>query len=194
MFCSFNSKLLYTSWLTARFKDLWVPCNFISFNFLSVSQNAYNARNSLVVQWLGFCASTAEGTSLIPGQGTPATCVSWPKKKKRMLRTSLVVQWLRICLPMQGTRVRALVREDLTCHRATKPMHYNYWACALEPTSHNYWALELQLLKPVHLEPTCRNKRRHHSEKPVHRNEDPVQPKINKEVLPPLKTKWLRGI
>ena len=25
---------------------------------------------------------------------------------------SLVAQWLRICLPMQGTRVRALVWED----------------------------------------------------------------------------------
>ena len=29
---------------------------------------------------------------------------------------SLVAQWLRICLPMQGTQVRSLVREDLTCH------------------------------------------------------------------------------
>ena len=28
---------------------------------------------------------------------------------------SLVAQWLRICLPMQGTRVRALVWEDPTC-------------------------------------------------------------------------------
>ena len=28
------------------------------------------------------------------------------------LRASLVAQWLRICLPMQGTRVRALVWED----------------------------------------------------------------------------------
>ena len=35
--------------------------------------------------------------------------------------TSLVVQWLRIRLPMQGTQVRALVREDLTCRRAAKP-------------------------------------------------------------------------
>ena len=26
-------------------------------------------------------------------------------------RTSLVIQWLKICLPMQGTWVRALVRE-----------------------------------------------------------------------------------
>ena len=29
-------------------------------------------------------------------------------------RASLVAQWLRICLPMQGTRVRALVWEDPT--------------------------------------------------------------------------------
>ena len=39
---------------------------------------------------------------------------------------SLVAQWLRICLPMQGTRVQALVQEDPTCHRATKPVHHNY--------------------------------------------------------------------
>ena len=53
-------------------------------------------------------------------------------------RASLVTQWLRICLPMQGTRVQALVREDPTCHGATKPVHHNCWACALEPASHNY--------------------------------------------------------
>ena len=39
---------------------------------------------------------------------------------------SLVAQWLRICLPMQGTRVRALVWEDPTCHGATKPVSHNY--------------------------------------------------------------------
>ena len=39
---------------------------------------------------------------------------------------SLVVQWLRICLPMQGTRVRALVWEDPTCRGATSPMSHNY--------------------------------------------------------------------
>ena len=44
----------------------------------------------------------------------------------RVLGTSLVVQWLRIHLPMQGIRVQSLVREDLTCHGATKPMHHNY--------------------------------------------------------------------
>ena len=34
----------------------------------------------------------------------------------------LVAQWIRICLLMQGTRVRSLVWEDPTCRRATKPM------------------------------------------------------------------------
>ena len=31
---------------------------------------------------------------------------------------------------MQGTQVRALVREDPTCRGATKPMRHNYWVCA----------------------------------------------------------------
>ena len=47
---------------------------------------------------------------------------------------------------MQGTWVQALVQEDLKCRGATKPVHNNYWACALEPTSHNYWASVPQLL------------------------------------------------
>ena len=38
---------------------------------------------------------------------------------------SLVVQWLRICLPMQGTRVRALAWEDPTWCGATRPMSHN---------------------------------------------------------------------
>ena len=68
--------------------------------------------------------------------------------KKEQLRASLVVQWLRIRLPMPGTRVRALVREDPTCRGATKPVRHSYWACALEPASHSYWAHEPQLLSP----------------------------------------------
>ena len=68
---------------------------------------------------------------------------------------SLVTQWLRIHLPMQGTRVRALVREDPTCHGATKTVHHNYWACVP------------QLLKPERLEPMLCNKRSHHNEKPL---------------------------
>ncbi|KAJ8790001.1 hypothetical protein J1605_004753 [Eschrichtius robustus] len=55
---------------------------------------------------------------------------------------SLVAQWLRIRLPMQGTRVQSLIREDPTCRRATKP------------------------------QPVLRNKRSHRNEKPVHHNEE----------------------
>ena len=85
---------------------------------------------------------------------------------------SLVAQWLRIRLPMQGTQVRALVREDLTCRRATKPVRHNYWAYVLEPVSHNYWAHVPQLLKVTHLEPMFRNKRSHCNEKPAHLNKE----------------------
>ena len=91
---------------------------------------------------------------------------------KWALWASLVAQWLRIRLPIQGTWVRALDREDPTCRRATKPMCHNYWVCALEPTSHNYWAHMPQLLKPVHLEPVLCNKRSHRNEKTEHHNEE----------------------
>ena len=89
---------------------------------------------------------------------------------KNFTRTSLVAQWLRIRLPIQGTRVWSLVREDPTWRRATKPVCPNYWACALELTSHNYWARVPQLLKPARLDPVLRNKRSHRNEKPVHLN------------------------
>ena len=48
------------------------------------------------------------------------------KIDKHLPRASLVAQWLRICLLMQGMRVRALVWEDPTCRRATKPVSHNY--------------------------------------------------------------------
>ena len=91
---------------------------------------------------------------------------------KLKIGTFLVAQWLRIHLLMQETQVQALVREDPTCLRATKPVRHNYWACALEPASHNYWARVPQLLKPVRLEPVLCNKRSHHNEKPSHGNEE----------------------
>ena len=51
-------------------------------------------------------------------------------KPKKVTRdkdgASLVAQWLRVCLPMQGTRVRALVWEDPTCRRATRPVSHSY--------------------------------------------------------------------
>ena len=108
---------------------------------------------------------------------------------KRANWASLVAQWLRIRLPIQGTWVRALVWEDPTCRGGTKLMRHNYWACALELASHNYWACAPRACAPqqekppqweVHalqwrVAPARCNKR-----KPVHSNEDPMQPKINK--------------
>ena len=52
--------------------------------------------------------------------------IKWFGYKGIKRGTSLVTQWLRTRLPMQGTRVRALVWEDPTYRRATKPMHHNY--------------------------------------------------------------------
>ncbi|KAJ8789236.1 hypothetical protein J1605_022171 [Eschrichtius robustus] len=46
--------------------------------------------------------------------------------QRLFMGASLVAQWLRICLPMQGTRVRALVWEDPTCRGATGPVSHNY--------------------------------------------------------------------
>ena len=49
-----------------------------------------------------------------------------PNQQNPTKWASLVAQWLRICLPMQGTQVRALVWEDPTRRGATKPMRHNY--------------------------------------------------------------------
>jgi len=49
-------------------------------------------------------------------------CVAWHLTINTLLKMSLVVLWLRICLPMQETWVPSLVREDLTCRGATKPI------------------------------------------------------------------------
>ena len=110
---------------------------------------------------------------------------------------SLVAQWLRVRLPVQGTRVQSLVREDPTCHGATKPLHHGYWACALELASRNYWSLRTRTAearapgagarpqeKPPQWEARAPKRRVDPAvcnwRTPVHSNEDPMQPKINK--------------
>ena len=54
--------------------------------------------------------------------------VCWSARNilKMELGASLAVQWLRVCLAVQGTRVRSLGREDHTCHRAAKPASHTY--------------------------------------------------------------------
>ena len=70
------------------------------------------------------------------------------KQKNVNFGASLVVQWLRICLPMHGTRVRALVWENPTCRGATRSVSHN--------------------TEPARLEPVLRNKRGRDSERPAH--------------------------
>ena len=50
---------------------------------------------------------------------------------------------------MQETWVWSLVQEEPTCLRATKPVHHNYEAHALEPRNPNCWAHKSQLLKTM---------------------------------------------
>ena len=49
--------------------------------------------NSLVVQWLGRCALTAEGPGSVPGRGTKISQAVWPSKKKKE-RKKKPVPWL----------------------------------------------------------------------------------------------------
>ena len=79
---------------------------------------------------------------LIYKMGTVYLPLSVAGKIKNACRASLVAQLLRIHLPMQGTQVRALVREDPTCCRATKPR-------AQQLLSLRSRAREPQLLSPL---------------------------------------------
>ena len=58
----------------------------------------------------------------------------WLKKQKLpWVGISLVVQWLRICLPMQGMKVRSLVGEPKShTQQWNQPAHHNYWAHVLQ--------------------------------------------------------------
>ena len=67
-------------------------------------------------------------------------------------QTYLVVECIRILLPVQGTQIRSLAWEDSTRCEATKSLHHNYWAHALE------------LMLP--------NKKNHQREKPMHPNKE----------------------
>ncbi|KAJ8781165.1 hypothetical protein J1605_011149 [Eschrichtius robustus] len=76
-------------------------------------------------------AITGQKAALMPLAGWSAVFMYFGPILKdlheiRDYRTSPVVQWLRFRLPMQGTWVQALVREDPTCRGATKPMRHNY--------------------------------------------------------------------
>ena len=125
-----------------------MPTSFIDLHFQFLHYDLRHECKLLVKRVSGFCWIQQILNTYYMESSRPST-----ENKHSMApglkKTSLVVQWLIIRLPMQGTQVQSLVREAPTCRGATKPVHHNYWACALEPAHHNYWALVPQLLKPA---------------------------------------------
>ena len=93
-------------------------------------------------------------------------------------RNSLVVQWMGICLPMQGTGVRFLIRGDLPHRGAPKPH-------APQILSLHSRAGELALLKLVHLQPLLRNKRSPATGSLRTQRVAPAPPKLEKACMQP---------
>ena len=70
---------------------------------------------------------SVHSSTVYSSQDMEATQVSINRRMdKEDEGASLVAQWLRVCLPVQGTQVRALVWEDPTCHGAARPVSHNY--------------------------------------------------------------------
>ena len=65
----------------------------------------------------------------------------WVSTAHTSIKTKQGLPWwyrrIRIRLPVQGTRVQLLVREDPTCHGASKPVHQDSWAWVPEPGTHS---------------------------------------------------------
>ena len=92
-------------------------------------------KQSFHLQWRGM----NKNEKTVRGRQEPIfthfLCFLYTAQKNSFLKiiffgASLVAQWLGVCLPIQRTRVQALVWEDPTCRGATGPVSHNYWACA----------------------------------------------------------------
>ena len=120
-----------------------------------------------------------------------------------------MAQWLRIRLPVQGTQVRAVVREDPTCLWATKPhvpqlLSLCFRACepqllsphATTTEGHAPRARALQQEKRLQWEACTPQRRvtpaRCNYRKPTHSNENPTQPKIKNNKNKYIKKKFKR--
>ena len=120
------------------------------------SANSFNT-SSVKPMWSKIILQNYRQTDLTL---TPCRSINFKDKTiKSSSRASLVAQWLRICLPMQGTRVQALVWEDPTCHGATGPVSHNYWACvsgacAPQQERPRWWEARAPRWRVV---PTCHN-------------------------------------
>ena len=82
-----------------------------------------------------------------------------------------------------GNMVQSLVWEDATCCGATEPVCPSYWACALEPQGTAATeACRPEGPCPTIREATTRRNLLTATGKSAHSSEDPVQPKINKQI------------
>ena len=106
-------KLLYIGWINSKVL-LQSTGNYIQYPVINHRGKEYKKKECLYAcNWVTLLYSR-----------------DWHSIGNQLYRASLVAQWLRICLPMQGTRVWALVWEDPTCRGAIGPVSHDYWACA----------------------------------------------------------------
>ena len=109
----------------------WIHLSQFHYSALSFWTHGTSRLNSLFSKHVYTCCIVSFHVSTRKVGQAKAWRFFGPNLRLRIRwRASLVVQWLRVHLLMQGTRVRALVWEDPTCRRATRPVSHSYWAYA----------------------------------------------------------------
>ena len=113
--------------LVPLFHMLLTPWFVDSFTICMETQKTLNSQSNLEKEKRSWRNQAPARQTILQSYSNQDSMVLVQKQTHRAF---LVAQWLRICLPMQGTRVRAPVWEDPTCRGATRPVSHNYWACA----------------------------------------------------------------
>ena len=70
--------VFFGTFVSCKDADLWIHSEGAELPLESVTVG-----NSLLVQWFGLIALTAEGLGSIPGQGTKIPQATWHKQRKR---------------------------------------------------------------------------------------------------------------